>query len=123
MVVDGRIGFLANPLLHSDDRGLTAWLERHNKYATWEAHFYRKLRSEPIGVGPIGLLRLDPLRRKRALRRIWTRLPFRPAVRFFTWYVLRRGFLDGRQGFVFCVLMSYYEFIVGAKLRELDRGG
>lgn len=119
-VVEGPTGFLRTPLLHDDYRGLTAWLERHNRYATWEAHLYRKFREEPVGVGPLGLLRLDPFRRKRVLRRIWVRLPFRPGIRFVVWYFLRRGFLDGRQGFVFCVLMTYYEFIIGAKLRELE---
>ncbi len=120
LITLGRAWFLGEPLLHEDDRGLTAWLERHNKYATWEAHLYRKLRREPIGVGPIGFLRLDPFQRRRVLRRIWVRLPLRPALRFLVWYVLRRGFFDGRPGFVFCVLMSYYEFIIGVKLRELD---
>jgi hypothetical protein len=121
IVVDGRTAFLKTALLHEDYRGLTEWLERHNRYATWEAHLYRKFRSEPIGVGPVGFLRLDPVRRKRVLRRVWSRLPARPLLRLFVWYVLRRGFLDGRQGFVFCVLMSYYEFIIGEKLRELER--
>lgn len=118
--VDGRVGFLSEPLLHADYRGLTAWLDRHNKYATWEAHLYRKLRSEPVGAGPLGFWRLDAFRRKRVLRRVWVRLPIRPALRFFTWYVLRRGFLDGRAGFVFCVLTSYYEFVISAKIRELE---
>jgi len=120
-VVSGEVAYLENPLLHNDYRGLTPWLERHNKYATWEAHLYRKFRSEPIGVGPVEFLRLDPFRRKRVLRRIWVRLPFRAPLRFFVWYGLRRGFLDGRPGFVFCVLMSYYEFIIRAKSLELER--
>jgi hypothetical protein len=120
-VVSGKVGRLRSPLLHNDDRGLTPWLERHNKYATWEAHLYRRFRSEPIGVGPVQFVHLDPARRKRVLRRVWVRLPFRPPVRFFVGYVVRRGFLDGRAGFVFCVLMSYYEFIIGAKIRELER--
>lgn len=119
VLLDGELGFLGNALRHDDYRGLTAWLDRHNKYATWEAHLYLKFRREPIGVGPVGFLRLDPFRRKRVLRRVWVRLPFRPALRFFVWYVLRRGFLDGKEGFIFCVLMAYYEFIIGAKLREL----
>jgi len=118
--VDGATGYLRTPLRHDDYRGLTAWLDRHNRYATWEAHLYRKFRREPIGVGPIGFLRLDPFRRKRVLRRIWVRLPLRSPIRFLVWYVARGGFLDGRPGFAFCVLMSYYEFIIGAKLRELD---
>jgi glycosyltransferase involved in cell wall biosynthesis len=119
--LDGRVGFLKAPLLHDDYRGLTPWLERHNKYATWEAQIYRKFRAEPIGVGPLGFLRLDAFRRKRVLRRVWVRLPLRPLLRFFTWYGVRRGFMEGRQGFVFCVLMAYYEFIIGAKLMELER--
>jgi glycosyltransferase involved in cell wall biosynthesis len=119
--VDGATGYLRTPLRHDDYRGLAAWLERHNRYATWEAHLYRKFRREPIGVGPIGFLRLDPFQRKRVLRRIWVRLPLRSPIRFLVWYVARGGFLDGRPGFVFCVLMSYYEFIIGAKLRELGR--
>ena len=119
--VDGATGYLRTPLRHDDYRGLTAWLERHNRYATWEAHLYRKFRREPIGVGPVGFLRLGAFQRKRVLRRIWVRLPLRSPIRFLVWYVARGGFLDGRPGFVFCVLMSYYEFIIGAKLRELDR--
>jgi hypothetical protein len=119
--VDGETGYLRTPLRHDDYRGLTAWLDRHNRYATWEAHLYRKFRREPIGVGPVGFLRLDPFQRKRVLRRIWVRLPLRSPIRFVVWYIARGGFLDGRPGFVFCVLMSYYEFIIGAKLRELGR--
>lgn len=117
--ITGTTGFLRAPLLHDDDRGLTAWLDRHNKYATWEAHIYRKFRGEPLGVNVLSFWRLDAFRRKRVLRRVWARLPGRPLLRFATWYVARRGFLDGRQGFVFCVLMAYYEFIIGAKMREL----
>ena len=124
--VDGTTGFLRAPLLHDDDRGLTAWLDRHNKYATWEAHIYRKFRAEPLGVNVLSFWQLDAFRRKRVLRRVWVRLPGRPLLRFATWYIARRGFLDGRQGFIFCVLMAYYEFIIGAKMRELaasDRRG
>lgn len=117
--VAGTTAFLRAPLLHDDDRGLTPWLTRHNAYATWEAHVYRKFRDEPLGFGPLSLFRLDAFRRKRALRRIWVRLPGRPLLRFATWYVARRGFLDGWQGFTFCVLMAYYEFIIGVKMREL----
>lgn len=122
IVVDGRTGFLKTPLLHDDYRGLSEWLERHNRYATWEAHLYRKFRREPVGVGVVGFLRADAPRRKRILRRVWTRVPGRPLLQFLVWYVARRGFLDGRAGFVYSVLMSYHEFIIGERLRELDRG-
>lgn len=121
IVLDGSVAFMENHFLHNDYRGINAWLDRHNRYVTWEAHLYRRWRSEPIGVGPIGLVRLDPLRRKRALRRIWVRLPFRPGLRFGIWYFGRRGFLDGRAGLTYCMLMSFYELLVGIRLAELER--
>jgi glycosyltransferase involved in cell wall biosynthesis len=120
VVLDGTVGLLRNPLLHNDYRGITPWFDRHNKYATWEAHLYRKFRRAPIGVGPLGFLRLDPVRRKRVLRRIWVRLPMRPALRFLVWYLIRRGILDGRPGFTFCVLMAYYEVMINTKLRDFE---
>jgi glycosyltransferase involved in cell wall biosynthesis len=123
VVLNGRIGFLHSPLLHDDDRGLTRWFDRHNTYATWEAHLYRRFRAEHIGTGPIEFLLLDAFRRKRVLRRIWVRLPLRPAIRFLVWYGPRRGYLDGRPGFVFCVLMAFYEVMINAKLYELERTG
>jgi glycosyltransferase involved in cell wall biosynthesis len=119
VIVDGRTRFLRGRLLHDDYRGLTAWLDRHNRYATWEAHLYLRFRREPIGVGMLRFLRLNAFDRKRVLRRVWVRLPLRPALRFVVWFVFRGGFRDGRAGFTFCVLMAHYEFIIGAKMREL----
>lgn len=118
--VNGKTAFLKTPMLHQDYRGIGPWIERHNKYATWEAHLYRKFRAEPIAVGVMEFLRLDAFKRKRVLRRVWVRLPGRPLLRFFTWYVLRRGFLDGRVGLTFCLLMAWYEFLVQIKLNELE---
>jgi glycosyltransferase involved in cell wall biosynthesis len=49
---------------------------------------------------------------------------FRPPARFLKMYVLRRGFLDGRAGFVLAVLGAYYVFLKYAKVWELSaRGG
>jgi hypothetical protein len=64
--------------------------------------------------------RIDPaLARKRRLKHLASRLPFRPALRFFYHYFLRAGFLDGYRGYVFCRLMAIYEFLSVAKAREL----
>lgn len=119
--VDGQLGFLQHPLLHDDYRGITPWIDRHNRYATWEAHLYMKFQDEPIGISPMQFLHLDAFHRKRILRRVWARLPFRPFLRFVVWYFLRLGILDGRQGYVFCVLMAWYELLIGIKIDELKR--
>lgn len=124
LIVDGRLGYLESPLLHHDFRGITRWIDRHNTYSIWEAEAYRMLRAERIEVGPIGLLRLDPFRRRRVLRRIWPRIPAaaRPPLRFLIWYGPRQGFRDGREGLAFCLLMAWYELLIALKLRETQAG-
>jgi glycosyltransferase involved in cell wall biosynthesis len=119
-VVSGRTTYLEPPLKHEDYRGIAPWVDRHNKYATWEAHLYRRLSLEPLASELVRLPVADAFKRKRILRRLWVRLPARPFLRFVVWYVFRRGFADGVAGFYFCLLMAWYELLIGLKLRELD---
>lgn len=49
------------------------------------------------------------------------RMMFNPFWRFFRMYVLRRGFLDGRRGFVLAVIAGFYVFLKYAKLWERHR--
>ena len=58
---------------------------------------------------------------KRWLKNLSRKLPFRPALRFFYHYVVCRGFLDGKAGFIFCRLLGWYEFLSVAKHYELSR--
>ena len=39
-----------------------------------------------------------------------------PCGKFFYNYVLRLGFLDGVQGFVFALMMSFHSFLAWSKL-------
>ena len=117
IILNGRSGYLKNPLLHEDKRPLRAWVDNHNRYSEWEAMVYRQLRSEPVRLND--LRSSDVVWRRRALKRIWVRLPVRPAARFFAFYILRRGFLDGRQGLWYSMLMGYYEFLISMKSREV----
>ena len=61
----------------------------------------------------------DPTRRRRALKGIVYRLPGRPLLMFLALYIFKGGFLDGRAGFVFCLLRSFYEFLINCKVMEL----
>lgn len=57
-------------------------------------------------------------------KNIWARLPLfvRPCLYFLYRYVVRLGFLDGRQGFVFHVLQAFwYRLLVDINLEELNR--
>jgi len=115
-----RVGTLKNPYLHySFSRGLENWFTRHNHYSTQEAvEGMKTLGGKSIDWG--GLLSISVLtRRRRALKDLSVRLPFRPLLRFFYLYILRRGFLDGRVGLTYCLLISIYEYMIVLKMKEL----
>jgi glycosyltransferase involved in cell wall biosynthesis len=118
-VLNGSTGFLTHALLHDDDRGIGPWIQRHDRYATWEAHLYQRLRNEPV-LFTVSSLR-SPIARNRLIRRIWVRLPARPFIRFIVWYFGKRAILDGWNGLQFSFLMAWYEFVISVKLKELDQ--
>lgn len=113
----GRVMRLENELDHFAYPSIDVWLEKHNRYATWEAHQYDRFLYEkaPAAIGP-------GKRFKRMLKRFYLRLPMRPMVRFLYSYVIRLGFLDGKAGLVFCGLLSVYDFLCWAKVYERRQG-
>jgi glycosyltransferase involved in cell wall biosynthesis len=111
--LNGRAARLVHELDHFAYPTIRIWVEKHNRYAVWEAEQYERFLKEPIpkSIGP-------GKRFKRLLKKIYLRLPFRPAIRFVYAYFLRLGFLDGRPGFVFCTLLAFYDFLAEANLYE-----
>ena len=59
--------------------------------------------------------------RRRALKALIYRLPFRPFAVFAALYLFRGGIFEGRAGLTFCVLRAWYEFVINCKLVELKR--
>jgi glycosyltransferase involved in cell wall biosynthesis len=96
--------------------GREAWLSKHRGYARAEAaNVLATAGGAPWG----GLHAKDPLARRRSLKALSFMLPLRPFMRFIYQYVLRGGFLDGRAGLAYCVLLSRYEGFISAELREI----
>jgi glycosyltransferase involved in cell wall biosynthesis len=109
----GRVVRLAHELDHHAYPSIAIWVEKHNRYAVWEASMYGRFLREPIPstIGP-------GKRFKRLLKKVYLRLPMRPVVRFLYSYVFRLGFLDGRPGLVFCSLLAFYDFLAWANVYE-----
>jgi glycosyltransferase involved in cell wall biosynthesis len=115
VVLNGSVGYLRHDLLHQDYKSLFHYIERHNRYSDWDSAVYLNLRRQAVWQpDPFH----GPVRRKRILKRLWVRLPFRPLLRFLYMYLLRAGFLDGAAGFHFCLLSSIHEYHIGVKMRE-----
>lgn len=116
----GSVARLSAEMEHHAFPDIHTWVEKHNRYSNWEAE--QQLAFEAEGADPTPDDRLTPgLARKRRLRQLTWRLPFRPLLRFLYHYVIRLGFLDGYRGFVFCRLMGVYEFLNATKTAELRR--
>lgn len=117
-----RIGTIDEPLLHyAFSKGITDWVSRHNRYSSDEAK--QALSTEEKTIDWEALAGSDPQARRRALKALSYRLPFRPLLRFLYVYIGCLGFLDGRPGFDYAVLLSFYEYLIGLKRRERQREG
>jgi glycosyltransferase involved in cell wall biosynthesis len=124
VILEGKVGYLKNDMLHIDFRDIYHWLERHNRYSNWEARVYYNILTGNDESGTIGAhLFGDAVQRKRFLKKIWVKLPFKPLLRFILFYFIRLGFLDGKAGYIYGRLLSQYEYQIGVKLYELRRFG
>ena len=120
VILDGRVGRLRHEMEHYAFPTIGIWVEKHNRYSNWEARLLSSAEGSAAAAGAV----IDPaLARKRRLKHLAQRLPFRPMLRFLYHYVWRAGFLDGYRGYVFCRLMGFYEFLGAAKAHELERTG
>ena len=120
VLLDGPAAYLKHDLLHYDFRSLHHFLDRHNRYSTWEAE--QRLRQRAgLDDGLKPRLFGEPLQRRRWLKNLFLRVPGKPLWRFLYTYLWRLGILDGYPGFLIATYMAIYEFEIGMKMYELRR--
>jgi glycosyltransferase involved in cell wall biosynthesis len=116
IAAQGEVGHLDHDMLHFAFPSINVFMEKHNRYSNWEA------RVQFEGVEAEGGVKgSSDLTRRRKLKKLSRRLPFRPTLRFLYSYIWQGGFLDGRPGYVFCRLLSIYEYLSVTKYYELKR--
>lgn len=118
----GRTAQLNGSMVDDIRMSLSEWTARHNRWADAEV---RELlarqhlgRIQPSATG-------DIVQRKRFYKGFYERAPlFLRAIALFAFrYVIKLGFLDGKEGLIFCVLQTlWFRFLVDAKLYEARRG-
>ena len=122
IILNGKVGgCLKTSVEHYAYPTIHSWVEKHNRYSSWEAELYDQFMSGELDAG----VKSMPLARriKRKLKRVHARLPCRAFVRFCYHYIFRAGFLDGKVGFIFCTLMAFYDFLCNAKVWEKKHTG
>ena len=100
-----KIGALAAPLLHHAHDDPAGWEARHRRYAAWER-----------GMNARNAWPADPIPWRQTLKRLFRALPARPAWAFLHCYVLKAGFLDGKQGFKLAAGRYRYYRMIGRKV-------
>jgi hypothetical protein len=121
MLLEGPPGYLKNPLIHYDYKGIERYFERHNVYSSLEAvEAYRTLTTpdQPEGLRA-DLWTKGPERRRFLKNLAYRYLPGRGLFKFIWMYLFKLGFLDGRMGFRFCLLHTFYDYQISLKLEEL----
>nr|BAP91639.1 glycosyl transferase family 2 [Phormidium sp. KS] len=119
-VCDGKTSFLKETYPHyTNSKGLSRWIEKHNRYSTDEAkETLRQLENGKVSWQDL-LFGDSEVEKRRALKDLSLRLPFRPLLRFLYMYFLLGGCLDGRAGFAWCTLQTFYEYLILLKVWEL----
>lgn len=108
---------LKNDAEHYAIKNIHGWIHKHNWYATRAAMDYfeqmDEKTSEDVSAGT--------MRSKRKQRALYYRCPMflRPFGLFFYRYVLKGGFLDGKPGFIYHIMLNFwYRELVDAKIYE-----
>lgn len=93
-IVEGRVDELDNPLIHYPHPTISEFL--------YEINFYTTLRAKELMESGVKASALDVI--------------FYPKAKFVLNYFVKLGFLDGIEGLVHAILMSFHSFLVRAKL-------
>jgi glycosyltransferase involved in cell wall biosynthesis len=117
VLVNGRTAKLQVEIDHYAFPSIDVFVEKHNRYSNWEA----RVAAETLLDSSSGKISSQPVNRRRKLKTLSQRLPFRPLLRFLYVYVWQKGFLDGAEGYYFARLHGFYEFLSVAKTRELQK--
>jgi glycosyltransferase involved in cell wall biosynthesis len=117
VIVQGPTGRLRCEMDHYAFPTVEVFVEKHNSYSNWEA----RVSADRQLSGSSAQISSGHVERRRKLKQLSQRLPFRPLLRFLYIYIWQKGFLDGREGYYFARLHALYEFLSVAKTYELTK--
>ncbi len=99
VTIPGRPERIEEPIIHHTYSDFDEYFGQFQRFTTWSAEDLQK----------------------RGRTASWTNLCLRPLFRFWKMYFLKRGFLEGKHGFILCTLASFQVFTRYAKLWWMER--
>lgn len=121
IIIEEPVGYIKEPMLHHDRRGLEHYVAKHNRYSSLEARTLFEEIARPH-VRYDGSSLPTQTRRHRWLKRHLThRIPFPGMWRFLYMYLVRLGVMHGSAGLAFCRMIAMYDSLVALKLKAIRR--
>ena len=106
-VLNGEIGFIHGKIDHKENRGLEAYIQKHNEFSSWEATRFLKSKEK-------GALTFRQKVKYGLMDSWWLgRLYY---IYIYWWKGL---FLDGRRGYIYAQFKKQYFFNIKAKIEEI----
>ena len=105
--VRGKVLRAKNPMIHNDNDPVSSWVDRHNKYAIYQAKINRRAALKKA---------IDS--NKTLQGRIFSVIQFKPLAFFLYSYFIKAGFLDGIRGFQYNYLLAHHYYL--QKIYEKD---
>ena len=119
LCVNGKIVEFDSCLDHFPfSKGIAHWVDKHNVYSTMEA---RLIESQVFDDGRLtdGLFAADFNERRVAQKKLFYKLPLRPLIKWLYMMFIRGAILDGKAGFHYAMMQSFYEYLIMLKSEEI----
>jgi len=115
-ITEGDVLNLQSHLEHFPfNKGVEEWFTRHNQYSTMESEIILQKGNK---INFKDLFSIDPTLKRAAQKALVYNLPMRPLWVFIIFYFIKRGFLDGKAGFYYCLMKFNYELMISCKVES-----
>lgn len=113
-----RMKNLKGDILHFSDRSINQFMEKFNRYTTYQANYMKKVAERGISIDWFKFLS-NSLYLKSVIKDFWHFIPGSAFLRFFYMYFLRLGFLDGKHGLIIALFYALQDYVARTKYLEL----
>ena len=120
--VKGKVGSMKHDIVHEDRKGISSWIEKHDRISDRAAKQYLTNRTSLLKEQDRGST-LEGGRRTWVKYALWEKIPLalRPVITFLYQYIFMLGFLDGLEGLIYHFLQAFwYRVLIYVKVKELS---
>ena len=121
-VIEGRTLRIEGAFFDDNHNNLTWWTNKHNDYAIREAA--ELLEAEFSTIDDSDSKQEGASGQAKKKKQFYSRMPLflRSFIYFIYRYIVKGGFLEGKEGFIWCFLQGWwYRTLVDAKIYEIKK--